>query len=434
MTQNLRLTAESLGSNSLTTANTDNPTADFNAEFKAAERTGNAYDTAYVAYDNNVTYGAYYSWYAATGGYGTQAVESGEANGGSICPKGWRLPTRTEYVTLRDKAGTSTAGVTTNGVPGRWIGGASLDAGGAFFPSAGLSDDASASLVAVGSRSRYWSSTASASTGVYVLYWNDASAGPSISDGFGKQYGYSVRCVAEEPEVGEGFGGVKKLQEFECGKATAGTDGKLYDIRNNSVYTVAKLADGNCWMTQNLDITGKEITPNDSNVNANFMIPTSSTSGFSDSTIAYAYSSGDSYFGAYYSWTAATAGTNGSTYDICPKNWRLPTQTEYDTLIGKGASTSNVQNNDKSGRWVGGSEPSGTNIIGNVSNGVAFFPANGAYDNGWRQAVGSYGFYWSSTPDDMTSAYDLNWWGTAGSVRTSSSGWQNGYSVRCVAK
>ncbi len=52
---------------------------------------------------------------------------------------------------------------------------------------------------------------------------------------------------------------------------------RLIDTRDGKAYWVAKLKDGNCWMTQNLDydmVAGKVLTPSDTNVSANYTIKT----------------------------------------------------------------------------------------------------------------------------------------------------------------
>ena len=57
---------------------------------------------------------------------------------------------------------------------------------------------------------------------------------------------------------------------------------KLIDIRDNKLYWVSKLADGRCWMTQNLDLelsTSKALTPNDSNVSSNWTPNTTTQNG-----------------------------------------------------------------------------------------------------------------------------------------------------------
>ncbi len=47
---------------------------------------------------------------------------------------------------------------------------------------------------------------------------------------------------------------------------------RLRDTRDNKYYWVAKLADGNCWMTQNLDLnlSGRTLTPSNSDVSSNW--------------------------------------------------------------------------------------------------------------------------------------------------------------------
>ena len=144
---------------------------------------------------------------------------------------------------------------------------------------------------------------------------------------------------------------------------------KLKDIRDNKYYTVSKLADGSCWMSQDLSLDlspSKVLTNSDTDLNSK----TTWTSGHTTQTelgikwgesalaaglaehsyhpiSSRAYHragktqsssptlSGDQYLwestGNYYSWAAATAGTGSGnqTYtdvqdSICPKGWRLP--------------------------------------------------------------------------------------------------------------
>lgn len=57
-----------------------------------------------------------------------------------------------------------------------------------------------------------------------------------------------------------------------CASAPEGDTAQLIDERDNKKYWVAKLADGNCWMTQNLDLdlNGRILTPTDSDVSASW--------------------------------------------------------------------------------------------------------------------------------------------------------------------
>ena len=160
---------------------------------------------------------------------------------------------------------------------------------------------------------------------------------------------------------------------------------QLVDIRDNNLYWIAKLADNNCWMTQNLDlylIQNKTYThadtdlgwsPNDFNVNASWT-PTADLSWAQNKTAPYYVDPGDEYvytsnsdaddtvyatlssctnaghtdcqhyhIGNYYNWNAARADGNDNT-SICPAGWRLPNldSNEYGNLL---VSYNIIQNN-----------------------------------------------------------------------------------------
>lgn len=57
---------------------------------------------------------------------------------------------------------------------------------------------------------------------------------------------------------------------------------RLTDLRDGKQYYVAKLADGNCWMTQNLDydlVAGQVLTSSDTDVTSAWVVPTSTEEG-----------------------------------------------------------------------------------------------------------------------------------------------------------
>lgn len=120
----------------------------------------------------------------------------------------------------------------------------------------------------------------------------------------------------------------------------------LTDTRDGSSYIVRKLADGKCWMSQNLRYNfsaGKNLTPKDTDVKSEVAINNSTQMeagiswGSSDgpteaeANTMYSYSSHNIDYGNYYNWFAATAGS-GTYYmptklakaSICPKGWKLP--------------------------------------------------------------------------------------------------------------
>jgi uncharacterized protein (TIGR02145 family) len=125
----------------------------------------------------------------------------------------------------------------------------------------------------------------------------------------------------------------------------------LTDTRNNQAYLIRKMADKSCWMIDNLKLADVTLTSSDSNVAADFTLPSTIQTGNGSYTepIIYDPSSIDtcqepargttynitsqSGCGYLYNWCAATA-TAATCYatpqyavafhDICPTNWHMP--------------------------------------------------------------------------------------------------------------
>jgi len=154
---------------------------------------------------------------------------------------------------------------------------------------------------------------------------------------------------------------IKTMQSVALwgGSVTEGQTVEAIDERDGEVYTVARLADGNLWMTKNLrlDFTKASITAeNTNNPTAEFLarvnaaekpapfnthdwsdvaadeIVVYNTINIGDFTLDSAGHTYDEY-GVHYKWITATAG-NGTMElpvatpapgDICPSGWRLPT-------------------------------------------------------------------------------------------------------------
>ena len=137
----------------------------------------------------------------------------------------------------------------------------------------------------------------------------------------------------------------------------------VMDKRDGQTYTIARLKDGKCWMTQNLRLGSSSYTEPLTTANTNmsptveFTLPTSMSTDFSKVTspminTEYANASATSYgfsdgkIGVYYNYCAASAGTycdattpgGNAEYDICPAEWRLPAGSEYQSLIDVYAS------------------------------------------------------------------------------------------------
>ena len=213
------------------------------------------------------------------------------------------------------------------------------------------------------------------------------------------------------------FDGIQTMQEMTstiCANAEVGTTATLTDTRDSNTYTVAKLPDGACWMTQNLrlsstteDGSSRILTSADSNVTQNWTFPTGSlTSGNSYTEARSTISTDPEHaleYGGYYNYCAASAGTCSqtemdATQDICPKGWRLPTLNEMEGIRSYGSAFSPVY--------------------------------SGYYGNGSLYGTGSYGYWWSATAGNSAYQYHLRYYG--GSLNTSNDLKRNGYSVRCI--
>ena len=201
---------------------------------------------------------------------------------------------------------------------------------------------------------------------------------------------------------------IQDLTLSDCQSRASDTDFTVTDRRDDNDYAV-RYINGACWMTQNLRLAGgTTLTTSDSNVTRNYTLPTTQLAGNRYSyTAPQTTISSDTSYGGYYNYCAASAGTvcNNSTeqdaaQDICPKGWRLPTNSE---------------------------------MSGITSYTSAFSPVySGNYIDGSLYYTGSYGSWWSATAGSSTYQYRLNY--DSGSLGT---GYYNvnkylGFSVRCL--
>lgn len=271
---------------------------------------------------------------------------------------------------------------------------------------------------------------------------------------------------------------------------TSGYMTALTDARDNSTYAVAKLADGNCWMIENLrlgntyngattavtfDSTNTQglggvfngladsETANFTDVSTANAIYTADTSAvdmqiiegssigvrfprFNNSNIVSAVSPMDGVgqnvysYGNYYTWAAAMANTsqlanitdsNAAGTSVCPKGWQLP--------IGGTSSTPVALSFAKLDKELGGTglnQDSANNSV--PSEKWRAYPNNflysGKYVGSSGSTVGNNGWYWSTSASSDGIAYRLNLSDNAlspGGVDGSDNKF-NGMSVRCV--
>ena len=213
-----------------------------------------------------------------------------------------------------------------------------------------------------------------------------------------------------------------------CGASTENETKRLIDKRDGKYYWVAKLKDGNCWMTQNLDLdlsTDKFLTPSDTDITRNWRPAESTTTTilneYSGSDSGYSYDPGDQYYedtddehyhiGNYYQLKAANVGYSGTTEapsSICPKGWTLPREPQFQALIDSGLTTSNFM------------------------DAPYYFVRGGYVYSTSLNYVGSRGCYWSATRSGASAVtYYLVF--SSDGVSIDASLGRTGRSVRCVA-
>ena len=249
--------------------------------------------------------------------------------------------------------------------------------------------------------------------------WNTASNGSGTSYADGANYtapaesaGQTITLYAQW--AGNLLDDVTYMQDLtpeHCSGSYIGATATLIDRRDNNSYTIKKIPGWNgsrsyCLMTQNLRIAGGTVlTPTDSNVTTNYVIPTADLTLGDTLTEGRIHNSGNTTQGYWYNACAASAGTacvypyyfDGE--DICPIGWTLnPGHPFWDSE--------------------------------EISE---FSPVTGGYWSGGAYINDNTGYYWTTSNYNWETSY----------VRTfslSGSGWRtgnnilpraNGYNVRC---
>ena len=220
---------------------------------------------------------------------------------------------------------------------------------------------------------------------------------------------------------------MQEMTQTICAKSKVGDTNTLTDTRDNNTYTIRKHEDNNCWMTENLRLVGeKTLTPADSDVVSDYILPASDINGFSASNYyaSQVYYAGDETNGAYYSWTAATAGTGDASLtegnapsSVCPKGWKLPP-------------------NYGNGSYVDFTSAAGITDDANgstkINSAPYSFPYTGFVGNSALHDVGSSSGYWSRAANSAQGVYHL--WFTKSYINSAKTGNSfYGISLRCVA-
>lgn len=409
MTKNLEIDGETL-----TPEDSDVAT---NFELASTSDTNAFYMDNQNAVMGSAENGDYYSWYAATAGTGTKSMSTnGDEAESSVCPKGWTLPTSAQ---ASDLASNSEG---FNPTLSGYMNGNSVNGS--------------------GSQLHYWTSTVESTYNAVTLFGYGSGENVTLmASSHTKNDGAPVRCVADSSSQGGGDNENPEndprtsdgdMQSFACSNLGAGESAVLTDTRDNRKYGVKKLADGKCWMTENLRIIAKALDSEKSDLpsGVSFSIPTSSINGFSpyyesDYTTGHAYKDEEGDGTVYYNWYTATAGegikdmsTGDTSRSVCPKGWKLPSggaSGDYKNLVD-----------------------SYTSPFGELYSDFNIINASGEVDEGTHSRTTT--FFWTSSAYSSTYAYDATF-GDRSHGETSSSVLPGdthlktrGFAVRCIAR
>jgi len=251
----------------------------------------------------------------------------------------------------------------------------------------------------------------------YAASGNEFCLAATRSDLEGTSFKVSQTGVIEEGECDTQIS-MQSFSTAQCNALTVYTGANpsalvtLYDPRGSGQeYTVGKLADGHCWMLDNLRLgsssAGLTLTSSDTQVTSDFNLPQLATSGTMNANSPQVYGplaadtgSGATNYGYLYNWPAATAGETqtsapaGSasvTHSICPAGWRLPTGN-----VSGDFAILNAKMND-----AGASGPSSNSGAGFYDNWLYAGAFRGVYSGAWwgnYSAQGANSYLWSRTP------------------------------------
>lgn len=421
MLQNLKLGLKASTYN-LTSANSDVSGAGFRLSGRLADGVFYPANSGGVSDVNDspqyyctMNYGCYYNWYSITAGSGTSATISGNTVD-SVCPKGWTVPTQTQYSELYTAYNSADAilvdnpTVATDNNDGQIPG--ILFSGNYYIQGASVQN----------SFGSYWTRTAYSAARGYRLIINAGGTTPNSTDP--KYVGNSVRCLADVRTIAD----VDTMQDVTSAmvaNTTVGTTATLKDSRTGTSYGIKLLSLNGVktvWMTNELALPGgTTLVPASSNVSVNYTLPNDTgASGWAEDYCRPYMASADGKY--YYNFAAATARTNAtssidasvgctndtdnSVGDICPAGWRLP------NYIGEVNQS----------QWLSDMKSSGTlTTTGRFINGAV-----SAFD---KQ---NWGFWHTSYRVDNTSIWSLHYDVRDDTVRGDHHVKSYGYSVRCM--
>ena len=390
---------------------------------------------------NHSHVGNYYNWTAAvamsdSSSYTDEGIDVKQ----SICPAGWILPKGGTELRANSFANLVNQYNLTSGEFGN------AHQTPTYLAYSGAWEGEGANSLGIGGVGMYHSSTVVSAYATSRLSLSASNNGAVANDSFYRGTAYSVRCVVGSSGNPKNFDDLAYMQDFADLTATERAEVldsmtleqqyQLTDSRDGKVYYIAKLADGNVWMTQNLDLdldANTTYTPADTDIPDDWT-PMRTTHAANDSTwvedkytpesrdvgnlcwtgvfnpelevdpddLVVDCTNGNMHYhiGNYYNWTAAVAMNDSSShiadYDdvnqsICPAGWMLPKNSYAymeDSIyeLGEAYSLSSGES-------------------GNAHLAPVYFTYSGSRSE-FPGSVGVSGDYWSSVVYNLNASYD----------------------------
>ena len=378
--------------------------------------------------DNVLTYGLLYTWNAMMNGEPSSTANPSTVQG--ICPNGWHVPSRAEWLELIDTAtnmatcgnaivladnydGWNSSGYYCS--PGYDL--SQNNASGFSARAAGYFENG---IDGFGVNGNYWTGTEVSDNlnNAYRIRILNSAVNLTTEDtddgGRSKENGHAVRCVKDvETEAAEAF---------SCGD----------NIQDNDGNTYATVAIGNqCWMKENLRTTkypnGNDLVDGDNN-------PLYDYPGDNSENV--------SSYGLLYSWVVMMNGANSSEENpsgvrgICPEGWHVPSDAEWMVLI----TTADTMDDCGAARALAGNTgwntsdimcAPGFNLEQNNATGFSALPA-GDYS---AYSLGNTSKFWTATEvggDYISNAYHITIKNDVNQIGIYDNAKHNGFSVRCV--
>ena len=347
--------------------------------------------------DSKGIFAVWYNYAAASAGSITDIDNNNEAQY-DICPAGWRLPSLNETGGITDYKD------------------AFNPVGGGYYLN-GVLDSIETGY--------WWTSTPKVGNTVYSvragLTYNYGDPVLTANSSYRRDRAVYIRCILNEP-----VGTVTTLQQFGAKSSaekttlknsmTTGKPYSLRDTRDNQMYTVAKLKDGNVWLANNLNLGATDLngslTSSNTNVASSTTITKATFEGWKKSSGTITYTSAEyipitpsnsatssgidniskNAYGTLYNYCATSGGDTRAcigqmtaqlnpSYDICPSGWRLMQQNGYSS-----GEYSNLYSQYNS---------SLTSMRAPISQGGTAFSLSGVFSDAAPQSVGSAAYYWS---------------------------------------